>query len=87
MINSLVAANAMSVVTGIGYVICRILAWLVPGWLFTIAQSWFHTFIFPAGVVEEFSSSTLLIGLISSMAVAWIWTYAVVALYRRWAKP
>lgn len=87
MINSTVAANAMAVVMGIGYLICRILAWLVPGWFFTIAQSWFHTLISPAGVVEEFSSSTLLIGLISSMAVAWIWTYAVVALYRRWSKP
>jgi hypothetical protein len=86
MTNSFVAANAMAVVTGVGYVVCRVLSWVVPGWLFTIAQSWFHTFNVAPGVVEEFSSSTLLIGLITSMAVAWIWTYAVVALYKRWAK-
>ena len=86
MVNSKVAANAMAVVMGVGYVVCRVLSWLVPGWLFMIAQSWFHTFNVSPGVVEEFSSSTLLIGLISSMAIVWIWTYAVVALYRRWVK-
>lgn len=86
MINTMAAANAVAVVTGASYVICRVLVWVAPGWLFAIAQSWFHTFAISAESAGVSTSGSFLLGLISSMVVVWLFTYAVVVAYGKLAK-
>ena len=76
MTKAIALPNAMAVVTGAGYVICRLLASIAPSFLFSIAQSWFHTFKIEPELTIENSAGTFLIGLVSSMAVAWLWTWA-----------
>lgn len=85
MVKVIKLANAMAVVAGAAYVICRLLAFIAPGFLLSIAQSWFHTFNLSATEAVETSVGLFVLGLVSSMVVAWVWTYAVAALYSRWA--
>jgi hypothetical protein len=43
MIKSNVLAHSVVTVTGVGYVLCRLISAVAPAWLFNIGQSWIHT--------------------------------------------
>ena len=87
MVNSKVAANAMAVVMGVGYVVCRVLSWLVPGWLFTIVQSWFHTFTIESmKTTVSFNIGAFIFGGVSLVVVTWGTVYVFAEVYNKLAK-
>lgn len=85
MVKVIAISNAMALVAGAAFIICRVLTLGAPELMLTIAQSWFHTFDLPA-TTSELSFGAFILGLISSMIAAWVWTYGVAALYVRLAK-
>ena len=80
-------ANAFTVV-GLGlYVACRVLSLIVPDLLFTVGQSWFHTFsLNSARAVAPMDLGTFLIGGITLGVLTWITSYAAAYLYNQFAK-
>lgn len=86
MVKVTTLANAVAAVTGVTFVLCRLLAFIAPNLLFNIAQSWFHTFGLPTDGGSDLSFGAFILGLISSVVLSWVFTYAAAALYARWAK-
>ena len=87
MINTKVLANSVATVVGVGYVLCRLIAAVAPSFLFTIGQSWFHTInLGSTPVATSMSLGMFVLGLVSSVIVAWAAAYAVAELYNRWEK-
>lgn len=87
MVNEKALANSVATVVGVGYVICRLIAGIAPQFLFTIGQSWFHTINLGSIPAESsMSFGMFILGLVSSMVVAWVAVYATVHLYRRWER-
>ena len=87
MIESEVLANAVATVIGLGYVLCRLIAAIAPQLLFDVGQSWPHTVnLEPRRATGSMSMGMFLLGLVTSVAVAWVGAYATTELYRRWAK-
>ena len=87
MINTKALANSVATVVGVGYVLCRLIASIAPNFLFTIGQSWFHTInLGSVPATTGMSLGMFVLGLVSSVAVAWAAAYAVAELYNRWEK-
>lgn len=58
-----------------------------PDFLFSIEQSWFHTFnLSLIRATTSMTTGVFIIGLVSSAVVAWVAAYAITELYNRWAK-
>lgn len=87
MLNSKAFANAAAVVMVIWVVSCALLSFVAPDLLFAIAQSWMHTINLDL-VKATFSPNlgSIVLGLVSAVALTWVTTYALVELYNRWAK-
>lgn len=82
-----VFANVVAVVTLGVYVACRVLALIVPDFLFSVGQSWFHTWnLESVKNVAPFDLGTFLLGGVTSAVFAWAVAYTGVWLYKRWAK-
>ena len=73
--NPMVTANALAATIGIFYVVCRVLVSLFPGFMFSIAQSWVHDIKLTELNSATLSLSSFLLGLVSSVAVAWTTGY------------
>ncbi len=87
MVRSTVLANAVATVVGVGYVLCRLMAAVVPQFLFDVGQSWFHTLnLEPVRATRSMSMGMFVLGLVTSVIVSWIGAYATADLYARWAK-
>lgn len=87
MLNAKAFANAATTVGLAAYVVCRVLVLLVPDFMFSVAQSWFHTFnLNSVKAVESFNIGTFLLGAVTFGAFVWIMTYATVSLYNKWHK-
>lgn len=87
MVNSKVLANSVGTVTGVVFVVCRLIAAIAPNFLFNIGQSWFHTVNLEADKVgASMTVGMFVLGLVSSVVVAWVVAYAIAELYNRWAK-
>ena len=87
MINSTVLAHAVATVVGAGYILCRLIAAVAPGFLFNVGQSWFHTVNFePLRTTGSMSTGMFVLGLVTSVVVSWVATFASAELYRRWAE-
>lgn len=87
MVNSNVMANAVTTVAVAAYVICRLLASIVPNFLFAVGNSWFHTITLDAAKTEtSLTVGMFILGLVSLAVVAWLFTWAVAELYNRWEK-
>lgn len=87
MIHATVLANSVATVTGVGYVLCRLIAGIAPQFLFGIGQSWFHTInLSSTPVATSMSLGMFVLGLVSSVVVAWVAAYATGELYNRWEK-
>ena len=87
MVKPTILANTLTTV-GIGlYVVCRILTLLVPDLIFSVGQSWVHTFsLETAKTAQPFDLGTFLLGGITFGALVWITTYSAAALYNKWAN-
>jgi hypothetical protein len=86
-IKPIVLANAATTVAVVGFVLCRVLSYLIPDILFTIAQGWVHTFNLEPirATIPIRLGLTLLEGVLFA-GLIWIATYAVASLYNAWAK-
>ncbi len=87
MLKPIPFANAFTVV-GLGlYVGCRVLSLMVPDLLFSVGQSWFHTFSMnSARVVAPMDIGTFLLGGITLGVLSWVAFYAGAYLYNQFVK-
>jgi uncharacterized protein DUF5676 len=86
MVNSTVLAHAVATVVGVGYILCRLIAAVAPGFLFNVGQSWFHTVnLEPLRTTGSMSTGMFLLGLVTLVVVSWVAAFATAELYRRWA--
>ncbi len=87
MLNARAFANAATTVIVVIFVICRLVAWVAPEFLFQVGQSWFHTIQLESSQMSSsLSFGTLLLGLVSAAVVTWFITYALIVLYNKWAE-
>lgn len=87
MLNVKAFANATTVVIAAYYVICVVLSYVAPDFLFSIGQSWVHSLNLNVLKTETSISLTSSVwGLITISVVTWITTYAVIWLYNKWHK-
>lgn len=87
MLKSVSFANAVTSVTVVFYIICILLAYLVPDFLFDIANSWFHGFnLQSVKATTPPPINSAIYGLITMAVVTWITTYVTIELYNRLAK-
>ncbi len=86
MVNSKALANAVATVVGVGYVLCRLIAVVAPGFLFNVGQSWLHTVnLEPLRATAPMSAGIFVLGLVTIVVVTWVGAFATGELYRRWA--
>ena len=87
MVNSRALAHAVATVVGVGYVLCRLIAAVAPGFLFNVGQSWFHTVnLEPLRSTSSMSTRMFFLGLVTSVAVSWVAAFATAELYKRLAE-
>ncbi len=87
MIRSVPFANAATIVTLALYVVCRALTLVAPDFLFSVGQSWFHTFTLESTkATVPFEIGTFLFGAVTLAVVTWVTIYATIELYNRLAK-
>lgn len=81
----MVTANAAGFTTGIVYVACRLFVGFSPGFMLSVAQSWFHTTdlgrVRTPGGVDEF-----ILGLATSVIFAWLVGYLFGWAYTKFSK-
>lgn len=85
MLNAKAFANAATAVTAVFYLICALLSFVAPDFVFGLAKSWIHTMSLEsarAAFVPDLTS--LVYGIVSISIVTWVTTYALIALYNRW---
>jgi len=68
-------ANAAAVTVTITYVLCRLLIAAFPQISMVVAQSWFHGLELGNVSTWNLSTSSFLLGLITSTASAWLFGY------------
>lgn len=87
MLKTVPFANAVTVVGVSLYGICRVVALIAPDFLFSIGESWFHTFSLEAvKVTPPFDLGTFLFGGITFGILAWVTAYASASLYNKFGK-
>ena len=87
MIKPTVLANALAVVVGAGYVLCRLISAIAPELLFNVGQGWLHTAnLAPLRTTSPMSAGMFVLGLVTSVIVSWVAAYSTADLYRRWAS-
>lgn len=87
MLNAKALANAAATVMGVWVLACALLSYLAPDLLFSVAQSWMHTInLEVAKTAFNPSLGSLILGLVTAVALTWVTMYATIALYNRWAK-
>lgn len=87
MLKPIPFANAVTVVGVSLYVVCRVIALIAPGLLFSVGQSWFHTFNLQAvKSVPPMDLGTFIFGGITFGILAWVTAYATASLYNKFAK-
>lgn len=87
MLNAKAFANATTCVSVGFFVVCRLVAWLAPDFLFRIGQSWVHTISLQSNeMTSTYTFGTLLLGLVSAAVVTWVATYAAISLYNKWSE-
>jgi hypothetical protein len=87
MVNSRVLAHAVATVVGVGYILCRLISAVAPGFLFNVGQSWFHTVnLEPLRTTGSMSMGMFVLGLVTSVVVPWVAAFATAELYRRWVE-
>lgn len=86
MLNSVAFANALTAVSLVVYIVCRALAQVAPGFLFSIAQSWFHTFDLTSRGQSGMSTGSFIFGAVILAILSWAFGYLLIEIYNRFAK-
>ncbi len=73
--------NALAVTTATVYVLCRILVSLFPDLSFTIAQSWFHGIELSKLDSWNLTTSSFILGIVSSTITVWVVGYIFANIY------
>lgn len=81
-----VISNALAVTTAIIYVLCRVLVGLFPDLFFTIAQSWFHGIELSRLDSWNLTTSSFILGIVSSIVTSWVVGYIFANVYNYFAK-
>lgn len=81
-----VTANALAATMAIVFVACRLLVGMLPGFMFGMAQSWFHGVALTRMSSWSVSTPTFLFGLISATVSAWLTGYLFATLYNYFLK-
>lgn len=79
-------ANSLAAVSAVLYVVCRVLAVVAPGFLTALFQSWVHTVDVSSLVSRPGGAGEFVFGLVSLVAVAWVFGYAWAWMYNKWSK-
>ncbi|MBI4307324.1 MAG: hypothetical protein HY684_00765 [Chloroflexi bacterium] len=84
MLRPVVFANAVAVVSAIGYGACALLSLAAPGLLVSIAQGWVHTLDLTKIQRPGFSFGEAFLGLIALLVTAWLGGWLLAWFYNRW---
>lgn len=79
-------ANALAVVTGGLFVVCRLLAVVAPDLLRNLGQTWFHSYDLSVLPVASLGLGDFVFGLITIVALGWIVGYFLAWVYNRSGK-
>lgn len=87
MLNEKAFANAATSVMALFYIACAVLSYAMPDLIFSLAKTWMHT-VNLESVKTTFNPAlgSLIYGLVTSIGLTWVTTYATIALYNKWAK-
>lgn len=87
MLKPVVFANAFTLVSLGLYIGCRVLSFVIPDLLFTVGQSWFHTFkVETIRGGAPMDVGTFLLGGITFGVLTWITFYTGAYLYNRLSR-
>ncbi len=80
-------ANAITTVFIVAYLICGVIAFVAPDFLYSIANSWFHAIdVASVRATTPMGFGTFVFGVVTFGAYIWILTYAVASLYNKFTK-
>ena len=87
MLNAKAFANAASTVMAVWVVACALLAYVAPGLLFSVAQSWTHTMnLEPLRSTLAPNLGSMVFGFVTAVGLTWVTTYVTITLYNKWTK-
>ena len=79
-------ANALAVVMGVLYIVCRLLVGIAPDLFRSIAQSWFHGYDLSAIPAGSTTFGGFLLGLITAVLATWLFGYFFAWVYNKLSK-
>lgn len=87
MLKPIAFANAVTVITAISYIICVLISYLAPDFVFGIAQSWIHSLNLESiKSTAQISFGSFVYGSVTISVITWVTAYASIVLYNKWAK-
>ncbi len=87
MLNAKAFAHSVTIVTAIVYVLCLVISYIAPDFVYGIANSWVHSLSLDTLQTSSvISIGSALWGLVTIGAMAWITTYSTIVLYNRFLK-
>ncbi len=87
MVKPIALANASTVVALGIYVVCRIASLIAPDFLFSVAQSWFHTFSTECmRSVTPMNIGTFIFGAVTLSILVWVAIYVGAVLYNKFTS-
>lgn len=87
MLKPIALANASTVVVLGIYVVCRVASLIAPDLLFSVAQSWFHTFATESVMsVTPMNIGIFMFGAVTLSILVWLTFYSAAILYNKLAK-
>ena len=87
MLKPIALANASTIVALGIYVVCRALSLIAPDFLFSVAQSWFHTFSTESVMtVIPLNIGSFIFGAVTLSILVWVTIYSGATLYNKLAK-
>lgn len=80
-------ANAITFVFFVAYIACALIAFIAPDLYFGILSNMFHSFNLEAvNATTPISLGATVLGIITFSAYVWVFTFASVSLYNKFAK-
>jgi len=81
-------AAAATVVALVGYLICRIVSVIAPGFLVWFLEPWFHGVMLQPLIpsISTFQPTEFVIGLLTFSVTVWLTVFVFARLYNRWSR-
>ena len=87
MLKPIALANASTIVATGLYVFCRVVSLVAPDFLYSVAQSWFHTFSTESVIsVTPMNIGEFVFGGVTLAVLVWITFYSAAVLYNKLPK-